>query len=763
MIETKRYLNVTFVFIILISTGFCHILPVEQPVRNMETFARLYGYVKYFYPGDEAAAMDWDRFAIYGVKKVANAENTAALKQVLKELFLPIAPALVIHDANKKTGFSASSITPPDTTNMKVVTWQHLGVGLGDENSIYKSVRLNRKNKISGDNTFGTISAFLDVSPFKGKEIKFKAAVKIGEGKGQLWFRVDRLNGVMGFFDNMDNRPIQSTQWNYYEITGKVDTDAIRIALGCFLSGPGKLWVDDFQLYVKENDAWKPATIKNPDFEADKEGAPPAEWNSQSSSYSFEVTSETAGKGTKCVSIRNTPQFFSGELFAAKAAFGEYIFKELGSGLACVMPIALYGTEEQTYPPAPVKPLNDLKSAMDKEVPKELSGNDVYVRLGDIVIAWNIFQHFFPYFDVVKTDWRASLTEALESAANDKTDRDFLKTLRKFTAALKDGHIRVNLPGSSNEFYLPLVWELIEGQLVITEILDKTISNLRVGDVVKEIAGVKVNSDLEKEKLYISAATDGWLMYRALTELLRTPWDSEVTKLARETGEILEVSVKPAPIPSYYKMYQNREHIKSKKMKEGIYYLDLDSITMEEIDALMPELEKAQGIICDLRGYPAGNDRLISHLLKEKDTSTKWMQVPQVIYPDYAGVTFQNHGWEKEPLKPTLTAKIVFLTDGRAISYAESFMSFIEHYKLATIVGQPTAGTNGNINPFILPGRYYITWTGMRVVKHDGSQHHGVGIIPHVRVERTIKGVRAGRDEFLEKAVEIIERAAPAL
>lgn len=759
MIETKQYLKITFVFIILISIGFSHLLSAEQRVKNMETFARLYGYVKYFYPGDEAAAMDWDRFAIYGVKKVENAENMAALKRVLEELFLPIAPALVIHDANKKTGFSASGITPPDTTNMKVVTWQHLGVGFGDDKSIYKSGRLNRKNKTSGDNAFGTITAFLDASPFKGKEIKLKAAVKIAEGKGQLWLRVDRQNRAIGFFDNMDNRPIQSTQWNYYEITGKVDTDAIKIALGCFLSGPGKLWVDDFQLYVKENDAWQPATIKNPDFEDDKEGAPPAEWNSKSPSYLFEVTSETAGKGSKCVSIRYTPQFFSAELFAAKAAFGEYISKELGGGLACVMPIALYGTEEQTYPPAPVKLLNDLKAAMDKEIPKELSGNDLYVRLGDIVIAWNIFQHFFPYFDVVKTDWRAALTGALESAANDKTDRDFLKTLGKFTAALKDGHIRVNLAGSANEFYLPLVWEWIEGQLVITEIPDKTITNLRVGDVVIEIAGVKANSALEKVKPYIAAATDGWLMFRAMTELLKTPGDPELNlKLARETGEILEVAVKPAPMPIFYRTNQNRERIKSKKIKEGIYYLDLDSITMEEIDALMPELEKARGIICDLRGYPGGNDRLISHLLKEKDTSTKWMQVPQVIYPDYEGVTFQNHGWELEALKPTLTAKIVFLTDGRAISYAESYMSFIEHYKLATIVGQPTAGTNGNVNTFALPGRYYIRWTGMRVVKHDGSRHHGVGIIPHVRVERTIKGVRAGRDEFLEKAVEIIDK-----
>jgi hypothetical protein len=44
----------------------------------------------------------------------------------------------------------------------------------------------------------------------------------------------------------------------------------------------------------------------------------------------------------------------------------------------------------------------------------------------------------------------------------------------------------------------------------------------------------------------------------------------------------------------------------------------------------------------------------------------------------------------------------------------------------------------------------------MRVVKHDGSQHHLVGIQPTIRVTRTIAGVRAGRDEFLERALAVI-------
>jgi len=37
-----------------------------RQMNNQKTFAKLLGYVRYFYPGDEAAALDWEKFAVYG-------------------------------------------------------------------------------------------------------------------------------------------------------------------------------------------------------------------------------------------------------------------------------------------------------------------------------------------------------------------------------------------------------------------------------------------------------------------------------------------------------------------------------------------------------------------------------------------------------------------------------------------------------------------------------------------------------------------------
>src|SRR5450755_1761266 len=71
------------------------------------------------------------------------------------------------------------------------------------------------------------------------------------------------------------------------------------------------------------------------------------------------------------------------------------------------------------------------------------SADDRGTRIADVVIAWNVFRHFYPYFDIGKTDWDAVLPVALRAAAAAKDGAEFLTTLLKMVAALKDGHGRV--------------------------------------------------------------------------------------------------------------------------------------------------------------------------------------------------------------------------------------------------------------------------------------------------------------------------------
>ena len=46
----------------------------------------------------------------------------------------------------------------------------------------------------------------------------------------------------------------------------------------------------------------------------------------------------------------------------------------------------------------------------------------------------------------------------------------------------------------------------------------------------------------------------------------------------------------------------------------------------------------------------------------------------------------------------------------------------------------------------------------MKVLKHDGSQHHGIGILPTVPAARTRKGLAEGKDEILLRGLEVVRK-----
>lgn len=726
--------------------------------ENVRAFTRLYGLIRFFYPGDEAAAIDWDRFAVYGVNQVKTTKNRDQLKQTLEKLFMPIAPALVIHHEEEK-----KTITPPapptlakEKDKFRVVYWQHMGFGQEKDGRIYKSMRVNRLTPDVLEALTGELTGQIDPTPHRGKEVKLRAAFKLipldKNAYGQLYMSERREKFQTGFTASSEKGVIRSSQWTYHEITGKLSDDPHRLFCRIRLKQRGQLWVDDIQFFVKENGEWKPVEFDNPGFEKDTPGQAPIEWYSDDRHHTFTVTADTSAKGKKSLLIKSKPVI---RLFDKKPKEGEIISKPLGGGLACTFPITLYSSQAHTYPRADAAAFNALKAAIKENTPEKMTWKSRDVRLAGIVISWNIFQHFYPYFDVTGTDWHAQLPKALSEAYDAQSSRDFQMTLGRFTATLKDGHMSVSWSGDKvKRKYPPIAIERIEGKAVVTAVAKDANTGLKPGDILIQRDGEPVEDIIHRIKQTQGGASEGWLNWRTYRRVVRGPENTTVTLKIRRGNQIMEFPVKRTM--KYWDYYQLMQHHKKfEKIAEGIYYMNMDAINMEEIEKQMPLLEKAKAIICDLRGYPKNTIKFIQHLLKEKDTSDKWMRIPNVIYPDYKKVAYSHYSWDLVPVQPHLSAKIIFITDGRAISYAESYMSFIEHYKLATIVGAPTAGTNGNINPFTLPGGYRIGWTGMRVLKHDGSQLHGVGIHPHVPVKRTIAGVREGRDQLLEKAIDI--------
>ncbi|MGI9551632.1 MAG: S41 family peptidase [Aurantibacter sp.] len=732
--------------------------PVRQNVENQKAFAKTYGYVKYFHPSDEASSIDWDKFAIYGAGQVENCKSQEELIETLYAIFKPIAPSIKFYEGEEPISYDFEKITPKDTIGYDFTYWQHTGVskGMANYGRPYKSIRVNRDFEIDNSSSFGNIMTSINASKYSGKEFRYTGWVKVekgSKGTGSLWFRVDKSDGTMGFFNNMGSSPITENVWKQYEIKGTIDSLASNLAFGCFLNGKGKLLLDDVVLDYREGEEWVSIPLENSGFEGEKitdEG----QWRHSGSGYDFSVSDMDKNEGVKSAIIQyegNIQKEKGIPIFDQKPEFGKLISKKIAENIFCQIPVMLYSKDEFTYP----KSREEDVQLLIKEI--ENSVNDttkLAFRLGNVINVYNVFQHFYPYFDVIDVNWSKEFEKALLRSYTDANDKDHLTTLQKFTATLKDGHIRVS-SGKMETFVPPFAWEWVENKLIITDVYDSTI-DLAIGDEILKIDGQSSISFFAEVNSKISAGTDGWLKHRAQTESLYGPKDSKIVIEAKD--ESFEL-VRDNDI--YQSNRQNSvKKITYKEINGDVFYLNLDLVKMDTINKLLPKLEGYNSIIFDLRGYPKGNHGLISHLLKAKDTTKGWMQVPQFIYPDQEEIAnWESFEWGIETATPYLGDKqIIFITDGSAISYAESFMGFIEGYSLGTIIGQPTAGTNGNINPFQLPGGYRLSWTGMKVNKHDGSQHHAIGVTPDVYLSKTIEGIKAGKDEFLEKAIEMTEQ-----
>jgi len=138
---------------------------------------------------------------------------------------------------------------------------------------------------------------------------------------------------------------------------------------------------------------------------------------------------------------------------------------------------------------------------------------------------------------------------------------------------------------------------------------------------------------------------------------------------------------------------------------------------------------------------------MIGHFIDHEVRSPQW-QIPSLEADGY-----YTSSWTIRPRLPRLTSKVIVLLDGRAASAAETFLQIIHDHHVAVLIGEPSAGTNGNVNVVPLPGNFAFRFTGMRVPLADGTALQGHGILPDEVVHPTLEGVRAGRDEVLEAAL----------
>ncbi|HEV7504329.1 MAG TPA: S41 family peptidase [Thermoanaerobaculia bacterium] len=333
--------------------------------------------------------------------------------------------------------------------------------------------------------------------------------------------------------------------------------------------------------------------------------------------------------------------------------------------------------------------------------------------------------------------------------------------MRSLIAALHDGHGAVFHRNPYVALTPPLAFDWIEDRLVIAWADPEKAAGIRPGDTVLSIDGKPAREVLLAAEARVSAATPQHLRLSALPSLVTGPKDQEVRlEIEPLDGPVRIVTVR-CVLPYFGEGSARSSRLASlpdkiAELRPGIFYVDLGRITGADFKAALGRLAAARGVVFDLREYPNGpQEDVLQHLTGRSLYSSQFI-VPLITRPDQQGVIWLNRRSTVVPLSPRLPGKVAFLAGAGTFSYGEGLLSFVEAYKLGAIVGGPSAGINGAVNQIELPGEYLLSWTDMKVLRPDGSRQYGIAIQPTVPVAPTRRGLAAGKDEVLEKGLDVV-------
>jgi hypothetical protein len=156
--------------------------------------------------------------------------------------------------------------------------------------------------------------------------------------------------------------------------------------------------------------------------------------------------------------------------------------KQLNKDLCCIFPNGLYRNKKKTFPQSERKKNKILKNELKKVA--FLENDNHSVLIANVIKTWNVLQHFFPYFENLKLDWDAQQVDAFKRIHSKNYNQQ--EILNYLTEPLKDSHIRIYDKKTSEIYFPPIVWRVVENKVVVTKVLDDSL-DIKIGDIILEI------------------------------------------------------------------------------------------------------------------------------------------------------------------------------------------------------------------------------------------------------------------------------------
>lgn len=386
--------------------------------------------------------------------------------------------------------------------------------------------------------------------------------------------------------------------------------------------------------------------------------------------------------------------------------------------------------------------------------------------------VWAVIDYFFSYKEFIGEDWITVLRQFIPRMEGAKDALDYNLTVAEMVTHIHDSHGSARSPVLQKYFgdaSAPVRVRMIEGVPVITGFTNTEVAKdagLEIGDVILKVDGEDASQRIAQRLKYTASSTpQSGMFYATERSLVRGPKDSMATLTVRDIHDQvreLKVARKVEYMP---KTQGDRSGDVLRVLPGNIGYADLDRLGVPQVDEMFAKFKDCPAIIFDDRGYPQGTAWQITPRLTEKaDVVGAMFKRRDPMSPDLPnGELFNSQDvtifLQRLPRtdKWRYHGKTVLLIDERTISQAEHTGLFFEAANNTKFIGSPTQGANGDVTNFSVPGGIYVRFSGQGVWHADGRQLQRVGLQPDVEVGPTLAGIRAGKDEVLDKAVDYLQ------
>ena len=381
------------------------------------------------------------------------------------------------------------------------------------------------------------------------------------------------------------------------------------------------------------------------------------------------------------------------------------------------------------------------------------------LRLLSLFKYWNYIEYFFPYKYQIDKDWDLVLKESITNFLNPKSEVDYHLAMLELIVNINDTHGYFSTNILKNHFGLkgiPAQFKIIDENAVISDFYNKDLAdenNLQIGDVILEVDGKEIKTILVENDKYINGSNNSVKLRNYKTKIFNGSSNSIKIQFERN-GKIEEKSIQRYLFQELN--YKKPIKEKWKILDDNIGYINMGELERDDVERVMSSLLKTKAIIFDIRNYPKGTMYLIANFLNKKPQKFARFIKPDLAYPGKFNWT-QTYICGRKNRK-AYAGRVILLVNEKTQSHAEFTTMCLQTAENAIIIGSQTSGADGNVSKVKLVGGFETRFTGLGVFYPDRKETQRIGIVPDIEVKPTIEGIKNGKDEVLEKAIELASK-----